>query len=291
MDLFGSDSKTIKKLQEEIARLEGELSDLKQKLSNAQSENSAIMQDKTTLTENLAALTKLVEELKVQVAQNSTLHLETDRLRTEISNANTRLSELEALGSDKPHVSTSPPVQAQTTVSADETTTTTGNNTGELCRQLDRIEKFVADIDYKDQLIKNLHNELQQRSGDFIAQLKRPYLKSIIRIHERIANTLSACEKPEIMSDPNAFAKAVKMINSDLLMIQDMLDDEYDMVYFRPTAGDKFDPKFHNALKTLPAPSPEKAGTIAECSTGGFIDNNSGKVIKTAIVAVYKSSK
>lgn len=288
--LFGSDADNTRRLKDEIANLS-------EKLKTANSSNWEMQQENIKLKEQLTAQAETIDDLSEKAARTDHLASELEKLRVEIKNANTRISELETATPATPV--TPPPFRHEDEVVAETparpekpaTAPHAAVDLAPLCERLECIEKFVDDNSYKDGIIKKLHSDLQERSGDFMAQIRRPYMKSVIRIHERLSNTLAACQAPEAMADPDALAKTIKKMHGDLLMVQDMLDDEYDLEYFRPEPGDKYDPRTHNALRSIPAPTPAQAGTIADCRLGGFTDQNSGKVVKAAMVTVYKSDK
>lgn len=281
MGLFSNDADNPKRMREEIARLE-------KTVANFGTANTELNEQNKLLADQIKDLKAEKEKLETNIANQA----ET------ISNYEKELEEIKAriAGLEKPDVPVTPPPfrpeQPQPQAPA-----ATPAPASEPCRidlspievRLDKIEKFMDDNSYKDGLIKKLHADLQERSADFIGQLKRPYLKSIIRIHERLNNTLAACSRPEAMTGDDAIARTLKKMKGDLLMVQDMLDDEYDLEYFLPAAGDRYDPRLHNALRSLPAPTPGQVGTIAECLAGGFMEQNGNRVVKSATVTVYKA--
>lgn len=146
---------------------------------------------------------------------------------------------------------------------------------------LDKIERMIDDNNYKDELVRKLHAEVQKGAQDQLAQLATPYARSIIKIHDRLADTLKniADLTPEAV---------IKTIEATRVMVEDMLDDDYDIVYYAPAVGDPFEPRVHSALRSIPTDDPAKVSTIAECRQGGFRNQVTGKVIKPALVTVYK---
>ena len=153
---------------------------------------------------------------------------------------------------------------------------------------LTQIKTLLEDMAYKDKLIKELHEELHKNSLAMQAEQAKPFLKNIIKIHERIAKTYWHFTKEGTEEQAELFTQLLKNTESNMLMIQDMLEDEYDLLYTEPSAGSPYVPKEHQALRSLPTNDPSKAGTIAECIYGGFKGITSGKILKPAIVAVYK---
>ncbi len=283
---FSSEPESTNKLKDEITKLE-------ERLKDAQSSNWEIQQENKKLLDQIAAQAEAMDEISAKAVAFDRIKAELDSLKdtaTQLEAAKARIAELEKAALTPAPVP--PPFNNSTTPeppSQSAEPASVSLDLGPIANRLERIEKYLDDNAYKDGIIKKLHTDLQERSGDFLGQLKRPYLKSIIRIHERLSNTLDASTKPEAMADTEALAKTLKKMNGDVLMVQDMLDDEYDLEYFRPIPGEKYDPRAHNALRSIPAPSPEKAGTIVECRIGGFSEQSTGKVVKAAIVTVYKA--
>lgn len=254
MGLFSNDADNPKRMREEIARLE-------KTVANFGTANTELNEQNKLLADQIKDLKAEKEKLETNIANQA----ET------ISNYEKELEEIKAriAGLEKPEVPVTPPpfrpeqpqapAPAPTPAPASEPC---GIDLSPIEARLGKIEKFMDDNSYKDGLIKKLHADLQERSADFIGQLKRPYLKSIIRIHERLNNTLAACSRPEAMTGDDAIARTLKKMKGDLLMVQDMLDDEYDLEYFLPAAGDRYDPRLHNALRSLPAPTPDRSAPL-----------------------------
>lgn len=162
---------------------------------------------------------------------------------------------------------------------------------GEVLSALKKVEELLKDVGYKDKIIKELHDELQKRNRDFYADIAKPYLKNIIRIHERLSATYKSVNPEKLKECANGVELVLRKIESDKLMVEDMLNDEYDMVYYEPAPGSLYQPKEHMAIQSLLTDQSNLAGTVAECRQGGFRDLNTGKVFKSAVVSVYKYEK
>lgn len=217
-------------------------------------------------------------ENKTLTEQLQALNIQTDELKGEI---------------ERLKAAALPPAPAPVESPAPTAVTETPAPTVDLKPMLDRlnaIENLLADDKRKDDLIKDLHSSLKENMGDAREQLSRPFLKNFIRVFERLNSTFASCSTPEATADPEALAKTLKKMKADLLMITDMLEDEYNLEYFLPAKGDKYDPRLHNATGAVIAPSPELAGTVMECRSGGFRDTANGRIFKTAIVKIYKAN-
>lgn len=161
----------------------------------------------------------------------------------------------------------------------------------ELCQRLDKIESFLKETEYKDKIIRELHDDLQKKNRNFYAELTRPSIRSIIRIHEFIAGTLKSA-KPKEGEDAEATLKRLQQaVEGNCVMIEDLLDDEYNISIFTPEKGDPYVPKEHAAVISIETDDPELAGTINECRQPGFRENETGKIVKNAVVSVYKLKK
>lgn len=155
-------------------------------------------------------------------------------------------------------------------------------------KEIKEIKKTLDEVQYKDKIIKELHDELQKRNRDFYADIAKPYLKNIIKIFERISGTYKGLNRDELKTKEDALELAIRAVENDKLMIEDLLGDEYDMVYFEPEPGSEYMPKEHTAIQSIVTQQKELGGKIIECRQGGFRDANTGKVFKSAIVTVYK---
>ena len=157
--------------------------------------------------------------------------------------------------------------------------------------KLDRIYKIISDNERKDQIIKELHEEVQKYSRDIFSQLSKPYLNAIIRIHSNFASMVNKARQDFYESSDPAAEQVLKKLEPTLLMIQDLLEDEFDARAFAPQTGDKYDPKMHHAVQGIPTTDPEQGGTIMTCKESGFIRTDTDKVIKQAVVVAFRLEK
>lgn len=179
-------------------------------------------------------------------------------------------------------------VSAETTVAVPQCEQSAPLLLSGLEKDIKEIRKMMDEAQYKDKIIKELHDELQKRSRDFYADIAKPYLKNIIKIFERISGTYKNLNRDEFKERENALELAIRAVENDKLMIEDLLVDEYDMIYFEPEVGSEYLPKEHTAVQSVVTRQKEQGGKIIECRQGGFRDANTGKVFKSAIVTVSK---
>ncbi|MDE7408310.1 MAG: hypothetical protein K2M76_07810, partial [Muribaculaceae bacterium] len=160
----------------------------------------------------------------------------------------------------------------------------------DVVERLDRLAELVKDSAYKDGIIKDLHAALQEQQSDFLAKMIKPYMMSVVKIHDRLLATERYVLKPEVINAPDAVQTMVKKIGADRQMVADLLEDDYSLEYFEPSVGDAYDTKAHNAIQSLEPPVAELGSTVAECRQGGFRDACTGKVVKPAVIVVYKAA-
>lgn len=169
-----------------------------------------------------------------------------------------------------------------------ENPSSSGDSSKDIDDKLEKIYKLIYDNDRKDQIIKELHDEVQKYSRDIFSQLAKPYLNAIIRIHSNFASMVNRAKQDFYESSNPAAEQLVKKLEPTLLMIQDLLEDEFDARAFTPQTGDKYDPKMHHAVQGIPTTDPEQGGTVMTCKECGFVRIDTGKVIKQAVVVAFR---
>lgn len=139
---------------------------------------------------------------------------------------------------------------------------------------------------YKDQLIKELHDELETFKKGLYETIKRPMIKSIISIHKRLLDQAKYYAHAAL-DDTAMVQKMTEDIHFNTQAILDTLEDEYDLTYFEPKISDYFDPKTMNVLAVENTDVLERDKTISGIVYGGYIDLY-GKVFLKSNVKVYK---
>lgn len=153
---------------------------------------------------------------------------------------------------------------------------------------LKQMKELMEQLVRKDEIIKSMHGELQMHSRNLYAEMVKPLLKTIIKIHERNRDTYIHYCKTETSEKVDAYQLLLKATESNTIAIRDILEDEYDLEYYEPQSGSVYSPKEHSAIKSVPTNDEELAGKIKSCIYGGFRDLKTGKIMKLAIVEVYK---
>ena len=152
---------------------------------------------------------------------------------------------------------------------------------GKLQELADKIDTAV----YQEEIIRDLHHELQQYKKGLIADISKGYVINIINIYERLSDTYMHLGQSE---EPTDLAAAKKLIENNILYISDMLEDEYSIERFIPLEGDPYKPKEHKAMRTEDTDDAAKANTVAKCLSGGFRSEATGRVLRQARIVVYK---
>lgn len=160
-----------------------------------------------------------------------------------------------------------------------------------ILKELEAIKKYVDDSTHKDELIRSLHKEVQTLSQDIFSQLTRPYLNGVIRIYNHLAGTTEKAKSDFNEKGLAEDEKLYKKMEASLLMVQDMLEDEFDASFYAPAPGDAYDPRLHYAVQSIPTDDEKLAGTVKSCRQGGFRKSETGKVLKQAVVVVYCLNK
>ena len=153
------------------------------------------------------------------------------------------------------------------------------------------MKQDVAEIVRRDELMKSLHTELQQHNRNLYAEITKPQLLHLVNVHKRMLETYQYYDKLSVEEYPEVYKKLLEAINNNILLIRDTLEEEYDWCYFEPKEGDVYSPKEHNALKTIETEDLQKASKVAVCVTGGFREIATGRIIRPAIVSIYKLNK
>ena len=156
---------------------------------------------------------------------------------------------------------------------------------------LEGMKQDVAEIVRRDELMKSLHAELQQHNRNLHAEIIKPLLLHLVNVHKRMLETYQHYCKLSVEENSDIYKKLLEAINNNILLIRDTLEEEYDWCYFEPKEGDDYSPKEYNALRTVETDDPQKVGKVAICVAGGFREIATGRIIRPAIVSIYKLNK
>lgn len=160
--------------------------------------------------------------------------------------------------------------------------------------RLDELKTLLDRDNYKDSIIKDLHKEMERLNGNFFEDIRRPMIKSIIAIHRQMTGRVKALAKNPTRGEADyekLYAEVAKNMNFDLTAIADTLEDEYDLEFYEPAAGDLYNPKEDNAVRVIVTDSEQQDGLIAEVLYGGFKNASTDRIFLKANVIVYKFKK
>ena len=161
----------------------------------------------------------------------------------------------------------------------------------EVLARLEKIESALKESSHKDKIIRELHDDLQKKNRNFYSELTRPVIKSIIRIYDFVRGTLKLSNPKEGEDVDSAFKRLIQAVEGNLQMIEDLLNDEFNIEMFTPEKGDTYLPKEHTAIISIDTEDPALAGTIQDCRQAGFREIETGRIVKSAIVSVYKMKR
>lgn len=154
-----------------------------------------------------------------------------------------------------------------------------------LTEKIDAMAEKVDTEAYLEGVVHDMHQELTQLKKDFLADIKKDYVMSIVSIYERMADT-NAHFTPG--SETFDATKVKHLLENNLLMIQDLLEDQYSVERFRPEAGDAYQPKRHKVMRVVDTADDTLANTVAQSLAPGFANSETGRVLRQARVVVYK---
>ena len=151
-------------------------------------------------------------------------------------------------------------------------------------RLLAAFDQKLTNDHHKEAQIDRLHDELQSYKADLVAKAIRPMTSALIKVHMDAVRTI------ESLSEYDPSALTVDRIAALIGSFRDELETvlgEQDIEVFRSVAGSRFDPKRHNPVKTVVAPSADFSGTILQSFGPGF--EKMGAVVERERVSVYST--
>jgi len=153
-----------------------------------------------------------------------------------------------------------------------------------LSDKMDSLNRLFSEkirhTEHEEQIVTQMHTELQKYKGDMYAQLVRPVLLDIIEVGDsilRMADTY--LKKPEGEQDiPN------KMFKGYVSQIQDILEKNGTEIY-KSKPEDDFVPTKQRVIKKIVTENKDLHGKVAESLSCGY--NYNGRTISAEKVNVY----
>lgn len=216
-----------------------------------------------------------------EAADKPTAGTETDRPESGMPTAEPVTAKPETLKPEKPAPGKPEPTGAQPPADV-------ADSLQAMAGKLNILSEKIDTAVYQEKIIRDMHQELMQLKKGLIEDLKKDYLTDILNICERMGDTDRHIrpDAPDYDAD-----KAKQLVTNTYLYIRDHLSDQYSVEYFEPAVGDAYEPKAHRAIRVIETDEDDKAGTVAECLTGGFRNSETGRVLRQARIAVYKKSR
>lgn len=157
-----------------------------------------------------------------------------------------------------------------------------------LTERLDKLTDLQEVNARKDEIIKEMHAEIQNLSRGVFDKFTKPFLSSIIRIYTHLAEEIDSARREFFETGAKEAETFYKRMETSLQMVEDTLQDEFDAIRFTPVPGDTYEPRAHYAVKTINTDDSTLAGTISVCRQSGFKNADDGKIIKQAMVIAYR---
>jgi len=155
-----------------------------------------------------------------------------------------------------------------------------------MARQVAGMESALREFSYRERINKELHEELQRYKSGLRKEMMAPLLKHIILLHGRLMEMHDHYAN-NTLRDIDAFQQILSEYKKLPLALTDLLHD-YEIETLAPQAGEPYQPKTHEALRTLSTDDPAKNRTVASCEKAGFIDVSCQRVLKRAEVTIFK---
>jgi len=158
----------------------------------------------------------------------------------------------------------------------------------EIAAKVEEILLLVRVSNRKDEIIDNLHKELQQYKDSLHEAIIEPLLKAIIREHDWITKLHRIyLKKSQIESQSELFNKLLSELEMISFSMLDLFSD-YDIEPFEFQEGDVRDAKLQKIVEIVETKDARKNETVAECVTCGFRNIKTTRLFRQAEVKIYK---
>lgn len=176
---------------------------------------------------------------------------------------------------------------------------TTSVDLGALSQELSQVAQSCKMLEQRDDVMKNMHKELEKLQNNLYAKMLKPYKNSIVMIYDSIARTYEYYKTEAAKAEVGAYDKLIEQIKHFMLLITDTLSDEYDLDIYIPEVGALFAKGQHRVNRLIPTTDENQNNLIAKVCQCGFsymsFDPARGAerevYFRPAIVDVYKYNK
>jgi len=153
------------------------------------------------------------------------------------------------------------------------------------------ILSLVKDSDRKDEIIDNLHKELQQYKNGLQEAIIAPLLKAIVREYDRVSKQYRFyLDKSQEESQSELFGKLLSEFEMLSFSLLNLLGD-YDIEPLDFNAGDAYDSKLQKIVEVIETEDPQQDRTVAECIACGFRNIGTARLLRQAEIKIYKLKK
>lgn len=160
-----------------------------------------------------------------------------------------------------------------------------------IAAEIHQLSEQIEDLNYKDKIIKEMHEELQKYKSGLRKEFITPLLKSIIREYDRAAQQYNFyLHKSQEELQNELFTQLLKEFNIVALGLLDLLEN-YNITPIQVNVGDNYDIKEHKIRKVMETEDAEKDGKIEKCIACGFRNMEDNILIRHAEVNIYKLKK
>jgi molecular chaperone GrpE len=160
----------------------------------------------------------------------------------------------------------------------------------ELAANVTELISLVKIENRKDEINKELHEELQTYKSGLMRETMSPLLKNLIHWHGKVTDLFNFYDKKQ--QEENAdlvalFPVLLKEYKNLAGGLEDLLYD-YDIEQEVPAVGGEFNPRTQKSLRIVETEDDTLDRKIAECINTGFRDTATGRLLKQSEVAVYQ---
>ena len=142
----------------------------------------------------------------------------------------------------------------------------------------------------KDEINKELHEELQSYKSGLRREILSSVLKDIIRWHGKVSDQYSFYNNK--MQEENAdIATLFPTLLNEYKNLADGLEDllyDYDIEADKPKEGEDYNPRSQKKIGTIATENEEKDNRVAKCVSIGFRDTKTDRLILQPEVVVYQ---
>ena len=161
----------------------------------------------------------------------------------------------------------------------------------EIAANVKTILEQVQDFSYKDNIIKQLHEELQKYKTGLRKEMILPLLKFIIREYDRAAQQYEYYrQKNEDDPQSELFVKLLKEFNIISLSLLDLLSD-YGITSFEVLKGGDYSSSEHKIVKVVETEVEAFDRKVADFLLCGFKDVETGRLLRQAEINIYKFAR